>query len=364
MKKFKVCVYAITKNEEKFVSRWFNSMKEADEIYVLDTGSTDNTVNLLKELGVNVKEEIITPWRFDVARNKSLELVPTDTDICVCTDLDEVFLSGWREELEKNYKKGYRVNYTYNWHINENGIPDVSFMLNKIHPRNNYKWTHPVHEVLTPLKTEKYVNIDSIVLNHYPDNKKSRGSYLELLELSVKEDPLDDRNMHYLGREYMYYKRWEECIDTLKKHLDLKNATWNLERAASMRYIARSYYNLDNEKEAKNWYIKAINEAPNVREGYVELAMLFHKQGKYLESTYNLIKALTITKKDMVYVNEVFCWDNTIDDLLSLNYYNLRIYDLSLYHVNKALVYKRNDERLLNNKKIIEERIKETLEHN
>ena len=49
MKKLKICVYAICKNEEKFVDRWFNSMKEADEIYVLDTGSTDNSIKLLKE---------------------------------------------------------------------------------------------------------------------------------------------------------------------------------------------------------------------------------------------------------------------------------------------------------------------------
>ena len=55
----------------------------------------------------------------------------------------------------------------------------------------------------------------------------------------------------------------------------------------------------------------------------------------------------------MVYVNEVFCWDNTIDDLLSINYYNLGMYDLSLLYVNKAIEYK-SDERLLNNKKIIE----------
>ena len=46
MNKYKVCVYAISKNEEKFVSRWVESMKEADEIYVLDTGSTDNTVKI------------------------------------------------------------------------------------------------------------------------------------------------------------------------------------------------------------------------------------------------------------------------------------------------------------------------------
>lgn len=93
----KICVYTISKNEEKFVSRWINSMKEADEIYVLDTGSTDNTVKLLKEKGIKVKQKIITPWRFDVARNESLKLLPEDTDICVCTDLDEVFEPGWRK---------------------------------------------------------------------------------------------------------------------------------------------------------------------------------------------------------------------------------------------------------------------------
>ena len=36
----KIIVYAISKNESKFVNRWYNSMKEADEVYVLDTGST------------------------------------------------------------------------------------------------------------------------------------------------------------------------------------------------------------------------------------------------------------------------------------------------------------------------------------
>ena len=39
----KICVYAICKNEEKFVDKWLESMSEADYIVVLDTGSTDNT---------------------------------------------------------------------------------------------------------------------------------------------------------------------------------------------------------------------------------------------------------------------------------------------------------------------------------
>jgi len=58
MNSYKICVYAICKNEEQFVERWVDSMSEADSIIVLDTGSTDNTVNKLKELGVNVYKEI------------------------------------------------------------------------------------------------------------------------------------------------------------------------------------------------------------------------------------------------------------------------------------------------------------------
>ena len=201
MKKYKVCVYAICKNEEKFINRWVESMKEADEIYVLDTGSTDNSRKLLKKLGVNVKKKVINPWRFDVARNESLKMVPLDADICVCTDIDEILLPGWRKELEKVWKKKTnRILYTYNWSLDENNNPLVSFYTEKIHDRKNYIWTHPIHEVLTYQgKKECKVTTDSIVLNHYPDKEKSRSSYLPLLELSVKVDPEDDRNMHYLG---------------------------------------------------------------------------------------------------------------------------------------------------------------------
>ena len=44
----KIVVYTIAKNEEKFVERWYKSMKEADELYVLDTGSTDNTPEIIE----------------------------------------------------------------------------------------------------------------------------------------------------------------------------------------------------------------------------------------------------------------------------------------------------------------------------
>ena len=309
MGKYKICVYAIAKNESKFVKRWVDSMQEADAIYVLDTGSTDDTAQKLKDLGVNVKTEKITPWRFDKARNKSLELVPKDTDICVCTDLDEVLQNGWREELEKMWTtNANRMRYTYNWRLDSNNNPLVTFLTDKIHSRNDYIWTHPVHEILT-FKGEKenVLTAEKIVLNHYPDLKKSRSSYLPLLELSVKEDPDDDRNTHYLGREYMYYGKWEKCIETLKKHLSLPSATWKDERCASMRFIARSYRHLKRYDEAKMWLEKAIQEAPYLRDPYMEMALLYYELDDYQEVVTYVTKALQILNHPTILIKKALC---------------------------------------------------------
>lgn len=145
----KVCVYTICKNEEKFVDRWMDSMGEADLVVVLDTGSKDGTVERLRARGAQVTVERILPWRFDAARNRSLELVPEDVDLCVCTDLDEVFHPGWREALERAWRPGCgRVSYRYTWSFQQDGSEGVVFWSDKIHTRRGYRWVHPVHEVL------------------------------------------------------------------------------------------------------------------------------------------------------------------------------------------------------------------------
>lgn len=357
--KYKVCVYAICKNEEKFVKRWVKSMSEADEIYVLDTGSNDNTVKLLKENGVFVTTKKINPWRFDVARNESLALVPEDTDICVCTDLDEIFLPGWREKLEKIWNENTtRIRYTYNWHFDEYNNPDVFFYIEKIHKRHGYKWTHPVHEILSYNGTENTITTDLITVNHYPDHNKSRSSYLPLLELSVSEDPEDDRNMHYLGREYMYYGKYQEAIDTLIKHLQLKNATWKDERCASMRFIARCYANIKRYDEAFMWLNKAINEAPHLRDPYVETALIYYNLEDYENTIHYCQKALAITKKNKTYINETFSWNHTIYDLIAISYFNLKNYSESYNYALLARELSPKNERLIKNVEIIGEYLK------
>lgn len=99
--------YAICKNESQFVDRFMDSMSEADYVCVLDTGSSDDTVKKLRARGAIVGETVVSPWRFDTARNESLGLIPADADICCAIDLDELFHPGWRAALERAWQPGH-----------------------------------------------------------------------------------------------------------------------------------------------------------------------------------------------------------------------------------------------------------------
>ena len=222
----KTIIYAICKNEAQFAERFMASCSEADGVYILDTGSTDGTPELLRGLGATVYEQSFSPWRFDAARNASLALLPEDADICICLDLDEVLGDGWREALEAAWTSGVtRARYTYVWSHTPDGGDGVTFYADKIHARHGYHWAHPVHEVLATDWPENSVTIPALRIDHWPDDSKSRGQYLPLLELSVQEKPDDDRNMHYLGREYMFHGRWGDAIATLMRHLAMPSAT-------------------------------------------------------------------------------------------------------------------------------------------
>lgn len=355
----KITVYAICKNEEQFVDRWVNSMSEADEIVVLDTGSTDDTIKKLKNRGVKVSQKIINPWRFDTARNESLKLVSPDTDVCVCTDLDEVFESGWRKKIEESWSKNTRqLRYKYVWNVLDNNEDGITFLYEKIHARNGFKWVYPVHEILESSPRVKQSEVSenkNIILRHYPDPQKSRGQYLKLLELSVNENPLSDRNTHYLAREYMFNGLYEKAIKTFKKHLTLKTSTWAEERSASLRYMGDCYISLNKPSLAKTCYKKAITECFYTREGYFSLAKFYYDKKQYLDCIFVINSMLQITEKTLSYITNPDCWNYMPYDIIAFCYYKIGQIDNAILFTNKALLLNPNCVRLKNNLKLYKE---------
>lgn len=359
----KTVVYAISKNEAKFVDRWVDSMSEADQIVVLDTGSADGTPELLACRGVTVHTEPITPWRFDTARNRSLELVPEDAELCVCTDLDEVFHPGWRAALESAWRPGaVQARYRYTWSFNPDGSEGVVYWSEKIHTRRGWRWAHPVHEVLQWTgdgSPGPMVTAEGVQLDHHPDPGKSRGQYLPLLEQSVREAPADDRNVHYLGREYLYRGRWDDCIRVLQHHLTMPTATWADERCASMRYIAQSYAQKGDLQAARTWYLRAIAEAPHLREPYIDLAMLLYRAQDWEGVLYFTACALAITQRPRTYICEAASWGSLPHDLRSIAYHRTGRVELALTEARAALALEPANERLQENAVLLERLVSE-----
>lgn len=345
-KKLKICVYAISKNEEAFAKRFCESAVDADLVLVCDTGSSDNTVQALKDCGAVVYQISIMPWRFDKAREAALALIPPDYDICVSLDLDEVLEPGWREEVERLWSNGVtRLRYKFDWSCG------VVFFSEKIHSRWGYHWHHPCHEYIRPdprLK-EVYANTEKLLVTHKPDPTKSRGQYLDLLEVSVKEDPHCPRNALYYGRELTFYRRWDQAIVELKRYLQLPGATWVNERCYAMRLLGNSYSALGQDTEATKWYRLACAEAPHTREPWVEIANYFYTKNNWLQCYGNILVALDITHKEIVYTTDPESWGSKPYDLAALSAWNLGYKDQAVLYGTKAVEVNPHDLRLHKN---------------
>lgn len=339
----KIAVYTIAKNEEQFVKTWAESAKDADYRIILDTGSSDNTVKLAKSLGIKVESFVISPWRFDEARNLSLSFVPEDADICIALDMDEQLQPGWREKLEGIHPKTTRPRYKYTWSWKEDGTPGLEYGGDKIHKRHGYFWKHPVHEVLVTNEEEIQEWID-LEIHHHPDPTKSRGQYLPLLELSVKEDPDDDRNAFYYARELFFYGQLEKAAQEFKRHLSLPRAVWKPERAASMRYLAKC----EPENAIKHLH-DAVNESPNRRESLVELALEYYKIQNWINCYSFAIQAIAIQEKPLDYLCEEFAWGELPYDLAAISAFYMGITAKAIEFGTKAVELNPNDERLKNN---------------
>lgn len=362
--KNKICVYAITKNESKFVDKWVSSMSEADEIVVLDTGSTDNTVELFKKYdNVKIYTKEINPWRFDIARNEAMNLIPDDCNILVSTDLDEILEPGWADILKESWIEGKheRATYKYSWSHLENGDDGRVFAYDKIHSRN-WIWKYPVHELLVNTKTgsnkydyENVLNLfDYIHLHHYPDLSKSRGSYLKLLELRREENHDDYYGLIYLSHEYYYQKMYDKSIELLKYIIENFSSKCNtIELASCYLFLGDNYKCIKDYNNSIISYMESISIDNTYREPYLNLSKVYMDMGHYSMAKSLLIECLKTTFRHFTWLERDTSWTYEIWDLLSLaSYYNGDKLD-SLAYATKAYSLCKTNERLKNNIDII-----------
>ena len=275
-----------------------------------------------------------------------LALIPRDFDVCISLDLDEVLQPGWREEIERVWTaETTRLRYMFDWGAG------IAFYYEKIHARQGYMWHHPCHEYPVPdgRITESWAQTDMLLAVHKPDPTKSRGQYLDLLALSVKEDPDCPRNAFYYARELSFHGQWEKSIEACETYLKLPRAIWMNERCYAYRVMGRCHSELGHPYDAERAFHLAAAEAPNTREPWCELAMLMYRQHRWAECFAYANRALQITDRQMVYTVDPEVWGAQPHDLASIAAWHLGLSSVSIEQAQLAVDKAPWDDRLQKN---------------
>ncbi len=212
----------MVKNEEDFLEDALKSAKDwVDEMIVVDTGSTDKTVEIARDMGAQV-HYFEWPNDFSKARNETIRHCRGDW--IAILDADERFVGAHPERVKEILQKN--EHYPYQAYmlkvINMNaGKETHSFFSQRIFPNHpDLGYSGRVHNHFGALSEPsklihnvQCVGLDIVHLGYDKEifkAKKKLERNLALLEAAVKEEPDVSRYKFYLGREYILQNRLEE----------------------------------------------------------------------------------------------------------------------------------------------------------
>jgi glycosyltransferase involved in cell wall biosynthesis len=347
----KIAIYTICKNEAAHVERWANSNQEADLRLVCDTGSTDNTVSALQSQGVTVIPITVSPWRFDSARNTSLNLLPADIDVCIYQDLDEVLDAGWRQELEKIWQDNTTVvnhryrhnNNPWQWH-------------SKIHARHNCHWVGAVHETLSWTIAENPVWCPEIYLSEIQDVTKDRTSYLNLLLKKIEEGDCNWRTYYFLANDYQTQGQLDKSIEARIKSYEQCDATDQVVKSYVARNIAKSYRQSGDNSQAYRWLQVSISDSDE-RENWYDLAEYFYDNKDWDQCYLAAKKCVGVLVRRDGFTFDPKAWGPLAYDYAALAAYNLKLIPNAIEYGQAAVQLAPDDARLKKNLDFYQEAI-------
>lgn len=297
----RICVAAICRNEEKNIAEWLQHVSGADAISLVDTGSTDGTVDIVSRF---VHSNIY--HMFDVSEERNLgasrELAATpfsEDDLVVWLDIDERFDDPqWVERLRalEGIEQAEAV-----WILMRNG--DSHYDQMKAYKRRSYSWRYRAHEVLINNKPNRNVTVRAdFATDHYPDHEKAR-SYLLELGRDVGDWPHEQRCSFYYARELCYaviYGDRPDLLDDARREVERlsRMATWQDYVALANIELAKAVYKRGFTQESVNLSYKAIAARPDRVETYALLADIFYRRGDNVSAVSQAIQGITASQQN------------------------------------------------------------------
>jgi FkbM family methyltransferase len=279
----KVTLYAICKNEEKNVEKFIENSKKFSHTVVVDTGSTDNTIQLLKEAGIEVYYHPQSREEFDFSkvRNQALSYVKTDWAFSLDfnENIDDLFLEGL-DAIEGDFTKFQHLRF------DDTGKeePQQSFEVHtRFHRTENYRWFNAVHEMPVFVSTEAHpeeVSVDTTIKITKKINKSISKElfYLDICEREYQKDPTNWYYIWFIFNHYFNVKNYSRALEFGQEFLNISKPYFDTFRITAFIKCSVCLIQLNDVSKAANYAFHAVSEAMNMGEPYLSQAFVHLNQ--------------------------------------------------------------------------------------
>lgn len=283
----------IVKNEEDNISRAIRSfLPVADEIVVNDTGSNDNTLNILRQFP---KVRVIqSEWKDDFSYSRNLSIDAARCSWILWMDADDVIPESMIGDILKLKTAPLDRGFGFQVVNTQAGMPvGVRFMQARMFPNHpEIRFERKVHEQiifsLARLGLHMFYLETELWHMGYEEESVKKDKSRRNLKILLEDEDLerDPGLMAQLGDSYNILEDWENAVKWYTKAVDLpalSEMNHDLYLALPSN-IGRCYQRWGKFEEALVWLEKALANDPQHLEAQFYKAELLYKHGRKQES--------------------------------------------------------------------------------
>lgn len=344
----------IVKNEEDVLGRCLASVKHfVDEIIIVDTGSTDSTVEIAKKYGAKI---FYYKWdnSFSNARNCALE--KAEKDWILIMDADDEFEKEDTNKLlkltkDKNSKTNVYFMQTLSYSGDSISSGDITLNLNVRLVRNKkgYKFLGDIHEQLIPppehIISKDDIKIENIRFYHYGylkeivESKDKRQRNMDIIQKELDKDPHNGFMLFNMGNEYYAKEDYKKALECYMKSYEQFNPTEGFSSKLILRIVSCNQI-LENFAEEYKFVDRGLKYYPNFTDLEFIRGNTFITEKKYLKAISSLKKCIKMGEPP-IQINELVGVGSYRTYLVLCNIYlYLGDNDSSLYYCDKILKMK------------------------
>ncbi|WP_203245860.1 tetratricopeptide repeat-containing glycosyltransferase family 2 protein [Sporosarcina beigongshangi] len=347
----------IVKNEEEVIGRCLESVSGlVDEIIIVDTGSSDRTKEIVKKYTNRIVD---FQWVDDFAAARNFSFQQATQDYILWLDADDIFTEEDRKKfiLLKQSLSPATDAVSLNYHLSFDEVGNVTSRLRRyrlVKRENHFQWIGAVHEFLSV--SGNLMDGDAAV-THCPlthDSERNLRIYRKLIESG---ETLSPRDTFYYANELMDHSLFEEASHYYRQFLDSKLG-WVEDNIRACLKLANCYYELNDEESALHATLQTLTYDVPRPETCCRLGYYFMEQGKNEVAIHWYHRALLYEEQQQLSFQST-AFSTWLPHLqLCVLYDRLKQYEKAYHHNELARKYKPTDDRIVGNKKYLEDMLK------